>query len=48
MIVYLHAALDERLSSGRVVTNEDVERSVIADAVLRLRCSQCGEDTRCD
>jgi hypothetical protein len=37
MIVYLHAALDERLSSGRVVTNEDVERSVIDGAVLRLR-----------
>ncbi|MGH8143106.1 MAG: efflux RND transporter permease subunit [Steroidobacteraceae bacterium] len=37
MIVYLHAALDERLAQGRIATAADVEAAAIDGAVLRLR-----------
>lgn len=37
MVVYLHAALDQRLARGEAVTGNDVEAAVIDGAVLRLR-----------
>jgi Cu(I)/Ag(I) efflux system membrane protein CusA/SilA len=37
MIVYLHAALDERLAQGRIATAADIEAAAIDGAVLRLR-----------
>src|SRR5256885_1848536 len=37
MVVYLHAALDQRLASGRQITNKEVEEAVIEGAVRRLR-----------
>ncbi len=37
MVVYLHEALDHRLSSGRELTNEDIEKAAIEGAVQRLR-----------
>src|SRR2546430_17356418 len=32
MVVYLHAALDQRLASGRQITNTEVEEAVIGGA----------------
>src|SRR6266481_939160 len=37
MVVYLHAALDHRLASGRQITNKEVEEAAIEGAVQRLR-----------
>jgi Cu(I)/Ag(I) efflux system membrane protein CusA/SilA len=37
MMVYLRAALDQRLAAGRMLTHEDVEAATIDGAVLRLR-----------
>lgn len=37
MVVYLHAALDHRLASGRQITNADIENAAIEGAVQRLR-----------
>lgn len=37
MVVYLHAALDHRLASGRRLTNKEVEEAAIEGAVQRLR-----------
>ena len=37
MVVYLHAALDHRLASGRQITNADIEKAAIEGAVQRLR-----------
>ncbi|HET6841257.1 MAG TPA: CusA/CzcA family heavy metal efflux RND transporter [Candidatus Angelobacter sp.] len=37
MVVYLHAALDHRLASGRQITNKEIEEAVIEGAVQRLR-----------
>ncbi len=37
MVVYLHEALDRKLSSGRELTNKDVEEAAIEGAVRRLR-----------
>jgi len=37
MVVYLHAALDHRLASGRQVTNKEIEDAAIEGAVQRLR-----------
>jgi copper/silver efflux system protein len=37
MVVYLHAALDQRLASGRQITNADIEEAAIEGAVQRLR-----------
>lgn len=37
MVVYLHDALDRKLSSGQELTNKDVEDAVIEGAVRRLR-----------
>jgi copper/silver efflux system protein len=37
MMVYLRAALDQRLAQGRPMTDEDIEAATIDGAVLRLR-----------
>ena len=37
MVVYLHAALDHRLASGRQITNKEIEDAAIDGAVQRLR-----------
>jgi Cu(I)/Ag(I) efflux system membrane protein CusA/SilA len=37
MVVYLHAALDERIAQGRALTPEDIEAAALDGAVLRLR-----------
>src|SRR6185437_4221308 len=37
MVVYLHTALDERLSQGRTLNHEDIEAATTDGAVLRLR-----------
>jgi copper/silver efflux system protein len=37
MMVYLRAALDQRLTQGRTMTDEDIEAATIDGAVLRLR-----------
>lgn len=37
MVVYLHEALDRRLSSGQPLLREDISEAVIEGAVLRLR-----------
>ena len=37
MMVYLRAALDQRLTQGRPMTDEDIEAATIDGAVLRLR-----------
>ena len=37
MVVYLHGALDHRLTSGRQITNKEVEEAAIEGAVQRLR-----------
>jgi Cu(I)/Ag(I) efflux system membrane protein CusA/SilA len=37
MVVYLHEALDQRLASGRQLTNADIEEAAIEGAVQRLR-----------
>jgi copper/silver efflux system protein len=37
MVVYLHEALDKRLSSGAPVEHQDIESAVIEGAVQRLR-----------
>ncbi|MGH9344905.1 MAG: efflux RND transporter permease subunit, partial [Terriglobia bacterium] len=37
MVVYLHEALDRRLSTGVPLRHEDIEAAVIEGAVLRLR-----------
>jgi Cu(I)/Ag(I) efflux system membrane protein CusA/SilA len=37
MIVYLHAALDQRLAGGRPLTPEEIEATTIEGAVVRLR-----------
>jgi Cu(I)/Ag(I) efflux system membrane protein CusA/SilA len=37
MVVYLHEALDQRLASGRQMTNKEVEEAAIEGAVQRLR-----------
>ncbi len=37
MVVYLHAALDQRLASGRPLTKKDIEDAAIEGAVQRLR-----------
>ena len=37
MVVYLHAALDQRLASGRQITNKEIEQAAIEGAVQRLR-----------
>ncbi|MGE5324909.1 MAG: efflux RND transporter permease subunit, partial [Actinomycetota bacterium] len=37
MVVYLHEALDKKLSSGNVLTKQDIEDAAIDGAVLRLR-----------
>ncbi|MHB8816718.1 MAG: efflux RND transporter permease subunit, partial [Steroidobacteraceae bacterium] len=37
MVVYLHAALDERIAQGRARTPEDIEAAALDGAVLRLR-----------
>jgi copper/silver efflux system protein len=37
MVVYLHAALDQRLASGRELTNKDIQEAAIEGAVQRLR-----------
>jgi len=37
MVVYLHEALDRRLTTGAPIKREDVEAAVIEGAVQRLR-----------
>jgi Cu(I)/Ag(I) efflux system membrane protein CusA/SilA len=37
MVVYLHEALDKRLTSGRPLSNADIEEAAIEGAVQRLR-----------
>jgi Cu(I)/Ag(I) efflux system membrane protein CusA/SilA len=37
MVVYLHEALEQKLQSGKALTNADVEEAAIAGAVHRLR-----------
>ncbi len=37
MVVYLHEALERRIESGQLRTNEDIEAAVIEGAVQRLR-----------
>jgi Cu(I)/Ag(I) efflux system membrane protein CusA/SilA len=37
MVVYLHEALDRRLSKGGEITAEDIRQATIAGSVLRLR-----------
>jgi len=37
MVLYLHEALDHRLSTGEVMTDEDIEAAAIEGAVQRLR-----------
>ncbi|MGH9475702.1 MAG: efflux RND transporter permease subunit [Terriglobales bacterium] len=37
MVIYLHAALKERIETGRAQTMADIEAAVIEGAVLRLR-----------
>lgn len=37
MVVYLHAAFDQRLASGREITKQQVEEAAIEGAVQRLR-----------
>lgn len=37
MVVYLHEALDRRLSSGTALTEDDIEEAAIEGAVRRLR-----------
>ncbi len=37
MVLYLHEALDHRLSTGKVMTDEDIEAAAIDGAVQRLR-----------
>ena len=37
MVVYLHEALDRRLSAGVPLTRADIEAATIEGAVLRLR-----------
>ena len=37
MVVYLRAALDQRLATGRPLVPEDIEAAAIDGAVLRLR-----------
>ena len=37
MVVYLHEALDKRLSHGEAMTNEDIREAAIEGAVQRLR-----------
>lgn len=37
MVIYLHEALDKRLQSGKVLTNQDIEEATIEGAVQRLR-----------
>lgn len=37
MVVYLHEALDQRLDSGREMTNKEIEDAAIEGAVQRLR-----------
>ena len=37
MVVYLHEALDHRLTSGAQLTNADIEAAAIEGAVQRLR-----------
>jgi Cu(I)/Ag(I) efflux system membrane protein CusA/SilA len=37
MVLYLHEALEHKLSTGKLLTNEDVEAAAIEGAVQRLR-----------
>ncbi|HXO26456.1 MAG TPA: CusA/CzcA family heavy metal efflux RND transporter [Thermoanaerobaculia bacterium] len=37
MVIYLHAALDQRLAGGAPLRHEDIQEAVIAGAVQRLR-----------
>ncbi|HET9281325.1 MAG TPA: CusA/CzcA family heavy metal efflux RND transporter [Candidatus Angelobacter sp.] len=37
MVIYLHEALDNRLHSGKALTNADIEEATIEGAVQRLR-----------
>jgi Cu(I)/Ag(I) efflux system membrane protein CusA/SilA len=37
MVLYLHEALQKRLTSGKTLTNQDIEEAVIEGAVHRLR-----------
>jgi len=37
MVVYLHETLDKRLTSGRPLSNADIEEAAIEGAVQRLR-----------